>query len=53
MIEGGFGGGTVNLVEEDKAAEFRRKVSQRYREKTGILPEIYICRAGEGAGKIE
>ncbi len=53
MMGGGFGGSTVNLVEEDKVAKFRRKVSSGYREKTGITPEIYICRAGEGAGKID
>lgn len=52
MMGGGFGGSTVNLVEEDKVAEFRRKVFSSYRKKTGITPEIYVCQSGEGAGKI-
>lgn len=52
MTGGGFGGCTVNLVEENKVGGFRRKVFQRYSEKTGITPEIYICRAGEGAGGV-
>ncbi len=52
MTGGGFGGCTVNLVEENRVAEFKRKVFQQYREKTEIPPEIYICRAGEGAGEI-
>ncbi len=52
MTGGGFGGCTVNLVEKDKVAGFKEKVSQGYREKTGISPEIYVCRAGEGAGEM-
>jgi len=52
MTGGGFGGCTVNLVEEKKVAEFKERISRRYREKTGISPEIYICRAEDGAGRI-
>lgn len=52
MTGGGFGGCTVNLVEENKVSGFKERVSQGYREKTGISPEIYVCRAGEGAGRV-
>ncbi len=53
MTGGGFGGCTVNLVEKNKIAGFKKRVSQGYREKTGISPEIYVCRAGEGAGEMQ
>jgi len=53
MTGGGFGGCTVNLVKENKVAEFEREIFKRYREKTGISPEIYVCQAGKKAGKIE
>lgn len=48
----GFGGCTVNLVDEEKAEDFRSKVSEAYRAKTGTEPQIYICRAEEGASVI-
>ncbi len=49
----GFGGCTVNLVEERAAAEFVNKVVQEYAAQIGIAPEIFMCRATEGASVIE
>lgn len=49
MTGGGFGGCTVNLVEAKHAARFSQKISERYRSKTGIQPEVYICHASNGA----
>jgi len=49
MTGGGFGGCTVNLVKEANAARFAEEVARRYREKTGIKPDIYVCSAADGA----
>jgi galactokinase len=45
----GFGGCTVNLVEREQAEEFAKALSAGYESKCGLHPEIYICRASEGA----
>jgi galactokinase len=52
MTGGGFGGCTVNLVEESKADQFRRQIHARYRATTGIDADIYLCRASAGARRI-
>lgn len=49
MTGGGFGGCTVNLVESGDAEAFRESIAGRYREQTGISPEIYICSPADGA----
>jgi galactokinase len=48
----GFGGCTVNLIETDKVEEFKTTVGARYREATGIVPEIYICTAAQGVEEV-
>jgi galactokinase len=45
----GFGGCTVNLVEEGEAAAFSQALAARYTEATGIRGEVYVCRASAGA----
>jgi galactokinase len=50
MTGGGFGGCTVNLVESSEAEAFREKIAERYRERTGISSDIYICSPADGAG---
>lgn len=50
MTGGGFGGCTVNLVEARQAASFAEAIAARYRKATGILPDIHICSAADGAG---
>jgi galactokinase len=50
MTGGGFGGCTVNLLEERHASRFAEEITQRYRRKTGILPTVYVCSAADGAG---
>lgn len=49
MTGGGFGGCTVNLVSAAEASGFAEEVRRRYRSKTGITPQIYICSAANGA----
>ena len=45
----GFGGCMVAFVETGKTDEFAAAVSERYREKTGLTPEIYTEEAAGGA----
>jgi galactokinase len=52
LTGGGFGGCTVNLVEQDKAAAFAAELGKRYEAKTGIKPEIHICHASDGAHRL-
>jgi galactokinase len=49
MTGGGFGGCTINLVAAERAKKFRESVARRYREQTGISPEVYVCSASDGA----
>ncbi|MFL6304879.1 MAG: galactokinase [Candidatus Sulfotelmatobacter sp.] len=52
MTGGGFGGCTVNLVREENATDFATQIAQRYREATGITPQIYPCHAANGAQEL-
>ena len=52
LTGGGFGGCTINLVEKPHAAEFAAALKNRYRQATGIDPEIHICHASDGAHRI-
>jgi galactokinase len=45
----GFGGCTVSLVDGDVAEEFSTRLAGAYAARTGIAPEVWICRAGAGA----
>jgi galactokinase len=49
----GFGGCTVNLVQNDQTTAFAQTLAQGYSARTGLQPEIYICRASSGAGLVE
>jgi galactokinase len=52
LTGGGFGGCTINLVEQEHAAEFSQTLAESYRNATGISPEIFICHASAGAHHI-
>lgn len=49
MTGGGFGGCTVNIVEEDQAEAFIRELGRIYTEKTGLTASFYTAAAGDGA----
>jgi len=53
LTGGGFGGCTINLVEQDKAKAFAEELGKRYAAKTGIEPQIHVCHASGGAHRIE
>lgn len=45
----GFGGCTVNLVSGQAAGDFARVLAAGYTQVTGLIPEIHICHATDGA----
>jgi galactokinase len=53
LTGGGFGGCTVNLVEQSQAEAFVERLAKLYAGRTGIVPQIYICRASGGAHRLE
>jgi galactokinase len=52
LTGGGFGGCTINLVESGKAEEFAEALAASYATETGIVPQIHICHASNGAHKV-
>ncbi len=53
LTGGGFGGCTINLVEQSQAKAFAAELGKRYAAKTGIEPQIHICHASGGAHRLE
>jgi galactokinase len=49
MTGAGFGGCAVALINVDAADAFAEAVGVCYRETTGIVPNVYVCKATEGA----
>jgi galactokinase len=49
MTGGGFGGSTVTLCESGKASEIAATLAEKYREATGITPQIFASRPSQGA----
>ena len=45
----GFGGCTINLVEESQAPDFIQGLQEGYTAKTGRQAQVYLCRASDGA----
>ena len=52
LTGGGFGGCTINLVERGEAQAFAAGLGERYEASTGIVPQIHICRASDGAHRL-
>lgn len=52
MTGAGFGGCTVSLVTEEVIEDFRGQVATGYEEATGIVPQIYVCRAEDGVAEV-
>jgi galactokinase len=53
MTGGGFGGCTINLVENASLDDFRSSVARGYERETGRAPEIYVSKPAEGASEVE
>jgi len=52
MTGGGFGGCTVNLVREEHAEDFAKRIAERYLQQAGITAQVYLCAAEDGAGEL-
>jgi galactokinase len=50
MTGGGFGGCTVNLVRTQAVPQFTTRIAAAYQARMGVVPEIRVCTASEGAG---
>jgi galactokinase len=48
----GFGGCTVSLVDADRVEEFSRRLGCAYERETGIVADLWTCRADDGASVI-
>jgi galactokinase len=53
MTGAGFGGCTVNIVQESHLHEFEEQVVKRYRAHTGLPARIYVCRAVGGGSYLD
>ena len=49
MTGGGFGGCAIALVDAGKVDAFVDSVGKAYRKKSGLEPQIYVCKASAGA----
>jgi galactokinase len=49
---GGFGGCTISLVESSHVEDFVNQVTSGYARQTGLTPDVYVCRAEEGAKEV-
>ena len=52
LTGGGFGGCTINLVDQNEAHRFAEALGASYANATGITPQIHICHASSGAHKV-
>ena len=52
MTGGGFGGCTVNLISEKSLEHFQKELRNKYAERFGKEPEIYVFEAADGASEI-
>jgi len=52
LTGGGFGGCTINLVEQSQAKDFAAELGSRYAAKFGIAPQIHLCHASGGAHRV-
>ncbi len=48
----GFGGAVVALAEQDRLALIAKAATIRYREKTDLEPQAFVCSAVDGAGRL-
>jgi galactokinase len=49
LTGGGFGGCTINLVEQSEAPAFAQALGTLYAGQFGIVPQVHICHAADGA----
>lgn len=52
MMGGGFGGCTINIVQEAVVDELIEAISLAYKEQFDVLPEAYVVETGDGTRRI-
>ncbi|MFN7996429.1 MAG: galactokinase [Bryobacteraceae bacterium] len=52
MTGGGFGGCTVNLLQQGAVDGFTTEIRRLYHERFAIEPRVYVCRPSAGAGEV-
>ncbi|HLN19703.1 MAG TPA: galactokinase [Bacteroidales bacterium] len=52
MTGAGFGGCTVSIIEKEHVENFMQKLSETYTQKTGLVPDFYLPKIGDGARRI-
>jgi galactokinase len=52
MTGAGFGGCAVALVRAEAADEFSHQVAAAYQTATALTPQVYVCRATDGAALV-
>jgi galactokinase len=52
LTGGGFGGCTINLVEQIQAPAFAASLADLYAAQIGIVPQVHICHASGGAHQV-
>ena len=52
MTGGGFGGCTVNLVQSEAVDRFKSEIEHEYKSFISIDPDIFVCSAVAGAGRV-
>ena len=53
MTGAGFGGCTVNIVNEEYADRFIENVGRIYEEKTGLKADFYVVKSGNGPCRLK
>ncbi|WHY72168.1 galactokinase [Fictibacillus enclensis] len=52
MTGAGFGGCTISIVKEEQVEDFKENVAGRYTERTGLVPDFYVCEIGDGVEEL-
>jgi galactokinase len=53
MMGGGFGGSIVSLVDATHAERVCEELARQYAAATGLEPDVWICRAGDGVDAVD
>jgi galactokinase len=53
LTGGGFGGCVLSLVDTGQAEPFAKLLAQTYGARIGRIPEVFVCRIGDGARQLD
>jgi galactokinase len=52
MTGGGFGGCTVNMVDKEATPDFAAAITERYKQRYNLTPNVIRCVPSAGAGPV-